>query len=165
MQLCLQVNTICWNDSGQSILSGSDDQHLVISNPFNGKVRSDFIYRICVSKKFLDVCMIMKQSQKWLCVSKDTEEMWEVITDTIMATNKKNVLIKNDKHTGSKHRDKWISCRTIKEIKQEAQLMVVCKFCINPRVLRIYCVCSGETVLSFCTSSKYLLCQVFTIHR
>ena len=47
---------------------------------------------------------------------KDTEEMWEVIKDTIMATNKKNVLIKNDKHTGSKHKDKWISCRTIKDV-------------------------------------------------
>ncbi|XP_071114016.1 DDB1- and CUL4-associated factor 6-like [Haliotis cracherodii] len=28
------VNTICWNDQGQYLLSGSDDQHLVITNPF-----------------------------------------------------------------------------------------------------------------------------------
>ena len=34
----LQVNTICWNDTGQLILSGSDDQHLVVVNPFSGKV-------------------------------------------------------------------------------------------------------------------------------
>ncbi|XP_076467379.1 DDB1- and CUL4-associated factor 6-like isoform X2 [Babylonia areolata] len=32
------VNTICWNESGTSILSGSDDQHLVISDPYNGKM-------------------------------------------------------------------------------------------------------------------------------
>ncbi|XP_059177902.1 DDB1- and CUL4-associated factor 6-like [Physella acuta] len=31
------VNTICWNDSGTLILSGSDDQHLAITNPFTGK--------------------------------------------------------------------------------------------------------------------------------
>ena len=34
----LQVNTICWNDTGTTILSGSDDQHLVASNPFTDKV-------------------------------------------------------------------------------------------------------------------------------
>ncbi|CAG9859508.1 unnamed protein product [Phyllotreta striolata] len=32
------VNTICWNDSGEYILSGSDDQHLVITNGHNYKV-------------------------------------------------------------------------------------------------------------------------------
>lgn len=32
------VNTICWNDTGQYILSGSDDQHLVVVNPFTGKI-------------------------------------------------------------------------------------------------------------------------------
>ncbi|KAK3608451.1 hypothetical protein CHS0354_035454 [Potamilus streckersoni] len=31
------VNTICWNDQGHYILSGSDDQHLVVTNPFSGK--------------------------------------------------------------------------------------------------------------------------------
>ncbi|CAI9729365.1 DDB1CUL46-likeassociated and CUL4-associated factor 6-like [Octopus vulgaris] len=31
------VNTICWNDTGQYILSGSDDQYLVVTNPFDGK--------------------------------------------------------------------------------------------------------------------------------
>ncbi|XP_064628724.1 DDB1- and CUL4-associated factor 6-like isoform X2 [Lineus longissimus] len=32
------VNTICWNDVGNYILSGSDDQHLIITNPFTKKV-------------------------------------------------------------------------------------------------------------------------------
>ncbi|XP_075290896.1 DDB1- and CUL4-associated factor 6 isoform X8 [Opisthocomus hoazin] len=32
------VNTICWNDTGEYILSGSDDTNLVISNPYNRKV-------------------------------------------------------------------------------------------------------------------------------
>ncbi|WAR06910.1 DCAF6-like protein, partial [Mya arenaria] len=32
------VNTICWNDRGTNILSGSDDLHLVVSNPYNGKI-------------------------------------------------------------------------------------------------------------------------------
>lgn len=35
---CLQVNTISWNDTGEYILSGSDDTFLVISNPYNKKV-------------------------------------------------------------------------------------------------------------------------------
>ncbi|XP_034245407.1 DDB1- and CUL4-associated factor 6-like isoform X2 [Thrips palmi] len=32
------VNTISWNETGQYLLSGSDDQHLVISNAFTHKV-------------------------------------------------------------------------------------------------------------------------------
>uniref|UniRef100_A0A8B9G057 DDB1- and CUL4-associated factor 6 n=1 Tax=Amazona collaria TaxID=241587 RepID=A0A8B9G057_9PSIT len=32
------VNTICWNDTGEYILSGSDDTNLVISNPYSRKV-------------------------------------------------------------------------------------------------------------------------------
>ncbi|XP_055888331.1 DDB1- and CUL4-associated factor 6-like [Biomphalaria glabrata] len=31
------VNTICWNDACTLILSGSDDQHLAITDPFSGK--------------------------------------------------------------------------------------------------------------------------------
>ncbi|XP_031468558.1 DDB1- and CUL4-associated factor 6 isoform X5 [Phasianus colchicus] len=32
------VNTICWNDTGEYILSGSDDTNLVITNPYSRKV-------------------------------------------------------------------------------------------------------------------------------
>ncbi|XP_068822759.1 DDB1- and CUL4-associated factor 6 isoform X4 [Capricornis sumatraensis] len=32
------VNTICWNETGEYILSGSDDTKLVISNPYSRKV-------------------------------------------------------------------------------------------------------------------------------
>lgn len=32
------VNSIVWNETGDKILSGSDDQKLVITNPFNSKV-------------------------------------------------------------------------------------------------------------------------------
>ncbi|XP_023594197.1 DDB1- and CUL4-associated factor 6 isoform X5 [Trichechus manatus latirostris] len=32
------VNSICWNDTGEYILSGSDDTKLVISNPYSRKV-------------------------------------------------------------------------------------------------------------------------------
>lgn len=32
------VNTICWNETGEYLLSGSDDQHLVITNGHNYKV-------------------------------------------------------------------------------------------------------------------------------
>lgn len=53
------VNTICWNDSGQYILSGSDDQYLVITNPFDGKkvtsIRSGHRANI-FSAKFLPNC-------------------------------------------------------------------------------------------------------------
>ncbi|XP_032907852.1 DDB1- and CUL4-associated factor 6 isoform X3 [Catharus ustulatus] len=34
----MDVNTICWNDTGEYILSGSDDTNLVISNPYSRKV-------------------------------------------------------------------------------------------------------------------------------
>uniref|UniRef100_A0A4W3ICG3 Ddb1 and cul4 associated factor 6 n=1 Tax=Callorhinchus milii TaxID=7868 RepID=A0A4W3ICG3_CALMI len=34
------VNTICWNDTGEYILSGSDDTNLVITNPYSRKVIS-----------------------------------------------------------------------------------------------------------------------------
>ncbi|KAB0365941.1 hypothetical protein FD754_010097, partial [Muntiacus muntjak] len=36
--LNLHVNTICWNETGEYILSGSDDTKLVISNPYSRKV-------------------------------------------------------------------------------------------------------------------------------
>jgi WD40 repeat protein len=32
------VNTLCWNSKGTCILSGSDDQRLVITDVFQGKV-------------------------------------------------------------------------------------------------------------------------------
>lgn len=32
------VNKICWNDTGECILSGSNDTKLVISNPYSRKV-------------------------------------------------------------------------------------------------------------------------------
>uniref|UniRef100_A0AAY5ES40 Ddb1 and cul4 associated factor 6 n=1 Tax=Electrophorus electricus TaxID=8005 RepID=A0AAY5ES40_ELEEL len=32
------VNTICWNDTGEYLLSGSDDTNLVITNPYTRKV-------------------------------------------------------------------------------------------------------------------------------
>ncbi|CAG9773673.1 unnamed protein product [Ceutorhynchus assimilis] len=41
------VNTICWNDRGNLLLSGSDDQHLVITNGFNYKVEENY----CTSHK------------------------------------------------------------------------------------------------------------------
>uniref|UniRef100_A0A8C7LCF9 Uncharacterized protein n=1 Tax=Oncorhynchus kisutch TaxID=8019 RepID=A0A8C7LCF9_ONCKI len=34
------VNTICWNDTGEYILSGSDDDKLVITNPYSRKVKA-----------------------------------------------------------------------------------------------------------------------------
>ena len=35
------VNTICWNDSGSMILSGSDDQHLIVTDPYTSGILSD----------------------------------------------------------------------------------------------------------------------------
>uniref|UniRef100_A0A182N1E3 WD repeat-containing protein 55 homolog n=1 Tax=Anopheles dirus TaxID=7168 RepID=A0A182N1E3_9DIPT len=31
------VNTVCWSDNGQLLLSGSDDLHLAVTNPFTGE--------------------------------------------------------------------------------------------------------------------------------
>ncbi|XP_028135680.1 DDB1- and CUL4-associated factor 6 isoform X1 [Diabrotica virgifera virgifera] len=36
------VNTICWNDSGEYLLSGSDDQHLVITHGHKYNVVADY---------------------------------------------------------------------------------------------------------------------------
>ncbi|KAJ8676672.1 hypothetical protein QAD02_012459 [Eretmocerus hayati] len=36
------VNSICWNSTGDMILSGSDDQHLVLTNTHNYQVLSDY---------------------------------------------------------------------------------------------------------------------------
>lgn len=36
------VNTICWNDTGEYLLSGSDDQHLIITNAHNYKIVTDY---------------------------------------------------------------------------------------------------------------------------
>ncbi|XP_008208996.1 DDB1- and CUL4-associated factor 6 isoform X4 [Nasonia vitripennis] len=36
------VNSICWNNTGDLILSGSDDQHLVLTNAYNYQVLSDY---------------------------------------------------------------------------------------------------------------------------
>ncbi|XP_054274371.1 DDB1- and CUL4-associated factor 6-like isoform X1 [Macrosteles quadrilineatus] len=36
------VNCICWNDTGEYLLSGSDDQHLVISHAYSYKMLTDY---------------------------------------------------------------------------------------------------------------------------
>lgn len=36
------VNTLCWNDTGEYILSGSDDQHLIITNGHNYKMLENY---------------------------------------------------------------------------------------------------------------------------
>ncbi|KAL0108166.1 hypothetical protein PUN28_015037 [Cardiocondyla obscurior] len=36
------VNSICWNNNGELILSGSDDQHLVLTNAHNYEVLTDY---------------------------------------------------------------------------------------------------------------------------
>lgn len=38
---CGCVNTIAWNDDGSTILSGSDDQHLIVTDPFTSEVLVD----------------------------------------------------------------------------------------------------------------------------
>ena len=38
---------MCWNDSGSLILSGSDDQYLKITDPFNRNV-SNSVFVVCV---------------------------------------------------------------------------------------------------------------------
>ncbi|XP_074646680.1 DDB1- and CUL4-associated factor 6-like [Tubulanus polymorphus] len=57
------VNTICWNDNGSLLLSGSDDQHLAITNPFTKKtlfsVHSGHRANI-FSAKFLPNCSDQK---------------------------------------------------------------------------------------------------------
>lgn len=32
------VNTVSWNDKGQYLLSGSDDQTIIVTNPYNGQI-------------------------------------------------------------------------------------------------------------------------------
>lgn len=45
------VNSICWNGSGELILSGSDDQHLVLTNAHKYEVYINIIfYYGCIPK-------------------------------------------------------------------------------------------------------------------
>lgn len=43
------VNCICWNDTGEFLLSGSDDQHLVLSHAYNYKVNAFFTLEVLSS--------------------------------------------------------------------------------------------------------------------
>lgn len=36
------VNTLCWNDTGEYILSGSDDQHLIITHGHSYKILENY---------------------------------------------------------------------------------------------------------------------------
>lgn len=36
------MNTVSWNKTGEYILSGSDDQTIVVTNPYTGKVLIDY---------------------------------------------------------------------------------------------------------------------------
>jgi len=38
------VNSICWNSNGELILSGSDDQHLVLTNAHNYEVHLYYMF-------------------------------------------------------------------------------------------------------------------------
>ncbi len=40
------VNTISWNETGEYLLSGSDDQHLIISDAFSHKVCDLFVQNV-----------------------------------------------------------------------------------------------------------------------
>lgn len=37
------VNSLQWSTNGQWILSGSDDHRLVVTEPYTGKIRTDFM--------------------------------------------------------------------------------------------------------------------------
>lgn len=53
------VNTISWNHSGEYLLSGSDDQHLIITHGHNYKVLVDYStshHANIFSAKFLPCC-------------------------------------------------------------------------------------------------------------
>lgn len=45
------VNSICWNSNGELILSGSDDQHLVLTNAHKYEVCKNILLWLC-SKMF-----------------------------------------------------------------------------------------------------------------
>lgn len=46
------VNSICWNSSGELILSGSDDQHLVLTNAHNYEVLIFYIIMVKIKKRY-----------------------------------------------------------------------------------------------------------------
>lgn len=37
------VNTVSWNSTGEYLLSGSDDQTIVVSNPYTGKCLVQYV--------------------------------------------------------------------------------------------------------------------------
>ena len=51
---------MCWNDSGSLILSGSDDQYLKITDPFNRNV-SYALFLVCSARylTLLIICLLI----------------------------------------------------------------------------------------------------------
>lgn len=96
----LQVNTISWNDTGEYILSGSDDTFLVITNPYNKKVglrQNNRLHRYTEKKQklwrdrwwlkpvfgsVLSTCLFVWEMDPYVCYSqkrwagKQVEENW-----------------------------------------------------------------------------------------
>ncbi|KAG5330816.1 DCAF6 factor, partial [Acromyrmex heyeri] len=65
------VNSICWNSNGELILSGSDDQHLVLTNAHNYEVHlyAYKIYLWTLSKRNLDVLIPCQRAVTALSVN------------------------------------------------------------------------------------------------
>lgn len=47
------VNSICWNETGTKILSGSDDQHIKVVDPFRFKDKVG----LCATLRSLQLCI------------------------------------------------------------------------------------------------------------
>jgi len=62
-RVSLKVNTISWNETGEYILSGSDDTNLVITNPYNRKVSKDKTATNKTAFHFCYACYCMQFSK------------------------------------------------------------------------------------------------------
>ncbi|KAJ3662359.1 hypothetical protein Zmor_006713 [Zophobas morio] len=119
------VNTICWNSTGEYILSGSDDQHLIITNGHTYKVESNYCtshHANIFSAKFLP-CSSDKQivscSGDGIILHTDLEDTKNTYYNQFSChagTTYEVITIPNDPHTflscGEDGTVRWFDLRT-----------------------------------------------------
>jgi nuclear receptor interaction protein len=119
------VNTICWNSTGEFLLSGSDDQHLIITNGHTYKVESNYCtshHANIFSAKFLP-CSSDKQivscSGDGIILHTDlenTKNTYYIQFSCHAGTTYEVITIPNDPHTflscGEDGTVRWFDLRT-----------------------------------------------------
>ncbi|XP_022915906.1 DDB1- and CUL4-associated factor 6-like isoform X2 [Onthophagus taurus] len=162
------VNTLQWNSTGEYILSGSDDQHLMVTNGHNYKVLVDYNTSHnanIFSAKFLPMCndqQIVSCSGNGTILHTDLQRPKETYNNQFTChggTTYEVITIYNDPNTflscGEDGTVRWFDLRTKSSCKKSgckedilvSQLSAVTALDINPMMSHHLAVgCSDSTV-------------------